>query len=122
MLEALKEKYTGKIAVIFQPHRYTRTKELARDFAKVLELADDIYLLPLYPAGEDPIPGVTSELIGRFIRKNVHYLENHRFELIFYQDYSCAAFLGAGDISQQIKNFLVKSGKIQISKDLIGSF
>ncbi len=122
VIETLKEKYSGKIAVIFQPHRYTRTKELAREFANALELADDIYLLPLYSAGEEPITGVTSELIGRFIRKKVHYLENQRFEVIFYQNYSCAVFLGAGDISQQIRNFLSKIGIIQSNKDLIGSF
>lgn len=108
VLLALKEKYKNRIAIVFQPHRYTRTKELAREFAKVLEYADDIYLLPLYSAGEKPIAGVTSELIGRFIRKNVHYIEDKNFDSIFYNDYDCVVFMGAGDISNQIREYLLK--------------
>lgn len=106
VLESIRQRYSDKIAVIFQPHRYSRTKELAREFAKSLEIADDIYLLPLYSANEEPIPGVTSELVGRFIRKNVHYLENGNFDFIFYQKYSCVIFLGAGDVSAQIREYL----------------
>ncbi len=57
--------YDGKIVVVFQPHRYTRTKFLWKDFAKVLLLADEVILLPIYPAGEKPIKGVSSELIAK---------------------------------------------------------
>lgn len=52
-----------KCTIIFQPHLYTRTRDLADGFAEVLDLADDIILLPVYPARELPIEGVSSEMI-----------------------------------------------------------
>jgi len=52
-----------KLTVIFQPHLYTRTRDLADDFAKSLSLADKLVLLPIYPARELPIEGVSSEMI-----------------------------------------------------------
>ncbi len=52
-----------KCIVIFQPHLFSRTKDLAEGFAEVLDLADEIILLPIYPAREQPIEGVTSELV-----------------------------------------------------------
>lgn len=52
-----------KLTVIFQPHLYTRTRDLADDFAKSLSLADKVVLLPIYPARELPIEGVSSEMI-----------------------------------------------------------
>ncbi len=113
VLLALREKYNNRIAIVFQPHRYTRTKELAREFAKVLEYADDVYLLPLYAADEKPISGVTSELIGRFVRKNVHYIENKDYDNIFFQNYDCVVFMGAGDISQQIREYIITKRPLQ---------
>ena len=52
-----------KCTVIFQPHLYTRTRDLAEGFAEVLDMADEVILLPIYPARELPIAGVTSEMI-----------------------------------------------------------
>jgi len=52
-----------KCIVIFQPHLYSRTKDLADGFAEVLDLADEIILLPIYPARELPMEGVSSEMI-----------------------------------------------------------
>jgi UDP-N-acetylmuramate--alanine ligase len=52
-----------KLNLVFQPHLFTRTRDLADGFAEVLDLADEVYLLPIYPARELPIEGVTSELI-----------------------------------------------------------
>jgi len=52
-----------KCTVIFQPHLYTRTRDLAGGFAEVLDLADEIILLPVYPAREEPIKGVNSDMI-----------------------------------------------------------
>ncbi|NPA80408.1 MAG: UDP-N-acetylmuramate--L-alanine ligase [Thermotogae bacterium] len=56
-------KRLGKVAVVFQPHRYTRTKDLYKQFAEVLAGANHVILLPIYPAGEKEIPGVSSQLI-----------------------------------------------------------
>jgi UDP-N-acetylmuramate--alanine ligase len=58
-----------KCTVIFQPHLYTRTRDLVDGFADVLDLADKIFLLPIYPARELPIEGVTSEMIKDKINK-----------------------------------------------------
>jgi UDP-N-acetylmuramate--alanine ligase len=52
-----------KCTIIFQPHLYTRTRDLANGFAEVLDLADEVILLPIYPARELPIKGVNSEMI-----------------------------------------------------------
>jgi UDP-N-acetylmuramate--alanine ligase len=55
------------VTVVFQPHLFTRTRDLANGFADALALADRVYLLPIYPARELPIEGVTSELIAKKI-------------------------------------------------------
>jgi UDP-N-acetylmuramate--alanine ligase len=52
-----------RCTVVFQPHLYSRTRDLADEFAAVLDLADEVVLLPIYPARELPIPGVTSRMI-----------------------------------------------------------
>jgi UDP-N-acetylmuramate--alanine ligase len=52
-----------KCTVIFQPHLFTRTRDLATEFAEVLDMADEVVLLPIYPARELPIEGVTSYTI-----------------------------------------------------------
>ena len=54
-----------RITALFQPHLYTRTRDLHAEFAEALSHADEVVLLPIYPAREEPIPGVTSELIAR---------------------------------------------------------
>jgi len=55
----------GRVLVIFQPHRFSRTQAFAPEFARSLELADQAFVLEVYPASETPIPGVTSQLITR---------------------------------------------------------
>lgn len=65
-----------KCTVIFQPHLFSRTRDLADGFAEVLSLADEIVLLPIYPARELPMEGVTSQMIAdRMTNKNVQVLE-----------------------------------------------
>ena len=54
-----------KLTAIFQPHLYTRTRDFAPEFARALSLCDRVVLLDIYPAREEPIPGVTSEIILR---------------------------------------------------------
>ncbi|MFN3925042.1 MAG: glutamate ligase domain-containing protein, partial [Pseudarthrobacter sp.] len=53
-----------KVHVLFQPHLFSRTREFAKEFAEALNLADTALVLDIYPAREDPIPGVTSQLIA----------------------------------------------------------
>lgn len=63
-IRAAKDFHNDKpVVAVFQPHRYSRTQSLAKAFAESLALADKVYLLDVYPAGEDPIAGVSSQLI-----------------------------------------------------------
>ena len=63
-MKSVRELYQDKkITVIFQPHLYTRTRDFYRDFAASLSLSDEVILTEIYPAREQPIPGVTSQLI-----------------------------------------------------------
>ncbi len=57
-----------KILMVFQPHRYTRTRDLYEDFVKVLQEPDKLVMLEVYPAGEDPIPGADARHLCRSIR------------------------------------------------------
>jgi UDP-N-acetylmuramate--alanine ligase len=58
------------VTVVFQPHLYTRTRDLAEGFAEVLSLADRVILLPIYPARELPIEGVSSEMIAKGVERD----------------------------------------------------
>ncbi|MBQ3439869.1 MAG: UDP-N-acetylmuramate--L-alanine ligase [Bacteroidales bacterium] len=63
-ISSLRDIFPGrKVTAIFQPHLYTRTRDFAPDFAKALSAVDKLILLPIYPAREEPIPGVTSDII-----------------------------------------------------------
>ncbi|MDH4091336.1 MAG: UDP-N-acetylmuramate--L-alanine ligase [Cyclobacteriaceae bacterium] len=63
-LKSMKSLYPGrKLAVVFQPHLYTRTRDFAEGFAKSLSLADELFLLDIYPAREAPIAGVNSDML-----------------------------------------------------------
>ena len=94
-----------KITAIFQPHLFTRTRDLADGFAASLDLADEIILMPIYPAREEPIEGVTSDIIlsriknprKRILNKEelLHHIKENEFEIL------CT--IGAGDIDKMIK-------------------
>ncbi|MDJ0313246.1 UDP-N-acetylmuramate--L-alanine ligase [Arthrobacter sp. H35-D1] len=62
-----------KVHVLFQPHLFSRTVEFAKEFAQALDLADTVAVLDIYPAREDPLPGVTSELITTSLTKPFGY-------------------------------------------------
>ena len=67
-IESLRGIFPGRnILAVFQPHLYTRTQDLAPEFAEALSLADEVLLVPIYPARELPIEGVCSEMIGRML-------------------------------------------------------
>ena len=69
-LSALHDRYPeNRLVVLFQPHRFTRTQSLWNEFSQSFEQADRVYILDIYPAGEAPIPGVTSELILEPLKK-----------------------------------------------------
>lgn len=67
-ISSIREMFPARrLTAIFQPHLYTRTRDFYREFGEALSLADDVVLVPIYPAREEPIAGITSELIGNHI-------------------------------------------------------
>lgn len=101
LINSAKTLFRGKkCTVIFQPHLFTRTRDFADGFGEALSLADEVILLPIYPARELPIEGVTSEMIASRINgPEVKII--HRDEIVAYMDEHPAELLitaGAGDI------------------------
>lgn len=90
-----------RLGVIFQPHLYTRTRDFAAEFASALSLADEVYLLPIYPARELPIPGVTSEIILNQLTcaKKAVILRENLINSIKSLNFDVLLTVGAGDIS-----------------------
>ncbi len=98
---SIREVFTGKkISAIFQPHLYTRTRDFYKDFADSLSLLDEVILTEIYPAREQPIPGVTSELIYNNLRPGI---EKHLIakadipQFVASEDFDVLIVLGAGD-------------------------
>lgn len=104
-IESVRALYPDRcVTVAFQPHLYSRTRDFAAAFGHVLSLADDVILLPVYPAREDPIPGVESDIIARHIDKP-HILLFSRQELPQYLAANPTDVLliaGAGDIADMV--------------------
>lgn len=96
-----------KITVIFQPHLFSRTKDLAEEFGESLSLADEVIVLDIYPAREQPIAGVTSNLIleNMTIEAKKICSKSEVLEVIGGKKKELEVFLtvGAGDISDLIK-------------------
>jgi UDP-N-acetylmuramate--alanine ligase len=111
LISGAKELYPGmKCTIIFQPHLFTRTRDFADGFAKSLDLADEVFLLPIYPARELPIDGVTSELIAGKMKKAKLTLADKNEVLEMIKDRAAdrdqAQLLitaGAGDIDMLIE-------------------
>lgn len=91
-----------KCTVVFQPHLYTRTRDLADGFAESLALADEVILLPIYPARELPIEGVNSEMIARRIKGKAVQIMQPAEVLDWLKANTAPLFItaGAGDIDQ----------------------
>jgi UDP-N-acetylmuramate--alanine ligase len=104
-LGSVKEMFPNKkILGIFQPHLYSRTKDFAVEFAKSLELLDEIILLPIYPAREKPIDGVKAEIIlDKINAKNKKLLAKERVsDYLNARDFEILVTMGAGDIDQLV--------------------
>jgi UDP-N-acetylmuramate--alanine ligase len=71
-LSAARSSSDRRIVAVFQPHRYTRTRALAEEFARAFYHADVVIVLPIYAAGEDALAGVTSENLSAMIKKHGH--------------------------------------------------
>lgn len=94
-----------KLTVVFQPHLYTRTRDFYKEFAESLSLADEVILLDIYPAREQPIEGVTSRLIFDCLRPGVEKFLCRKEDLIGFlrkKDLQVLMTLGAGDIDNYV--------------------
>lgn len=90
-----------KISVVFQPHLYTRTRDFYKEFAASLSLADEVILTEIYPAREQPIAGVSSELIYDHLQPKVEKsicLKENLLQRIKEKEFEVLITLGAGDI------------------------
>ncbi|MCQ2261635.1 MAG: UDP-N-acetylmuramate--L-alanine ligase [Bacteroidales bacterium] len=104
-LESIRYLFPGKRVVgIFQPHLYSRTADFAPEFAEALSTLDEIILLPIYPAREKPIPGVSSHTILHKIDKMSKYLcsKEQLMELVPALYPEVLVTLGAGDIDRLV--------------------
>ena len=105
---SVKELYQGKkVTGIFQPHLYTRTRDFAADFAASLSLLDELILLDIYPAREEPIPGVTSQIIFDkvTIPNKKMILKDELLDLVKKEagSYEVVLMVGAGNIDRLIE-------------------
>ena len=94
-----------KITAVFQPHLYTRTRDFYKDFADSLSLLDEVILLDIYPAREEPIEGVSSRLIYDHLRPGIEKSLCHKEDLLDTlrnKKLDVLITLGAGDIDNYV--------------------
>jgi UDP-N-acetylmuramate--alanine ligase len=107
LLSGVRSLYAGeKLTLVFQPHLFSRTQDLCDGFAESLSAADQVVLLPIYPARELPMPGVTSQMImNKMTHKNVVLLEKEALSAwVKMQKPKLLVMAGAGDIDVLIRN------------------
>lgn len=100
--ESARKLFPGKkMAAIFQPHLFSRTRDFADDFAKSLSLVDELYLLDIYPAREEPIEGVSSEMVFKNVTIENKWLcsMNTVIEKLANSDAEVILTVGAGDVT-----------------------
>ncbi|HEY9543907.1 UDP-N-acetylmuramate--L-alanine ligase [Prevotella sp.] len=104
--KSMRELYQDrKITAIFQPHLFTRTRDFYQDFADALSLLDEVILCDIYPAREQPIPGVTSQLIYDNLKPGVKKQMIHKedvIDLVKSRDFDVLIVLGAGDLDNYV--------------------
>src|SRR5574344_1426968 len=104
--KSLKELFKGrKITAIFQPHLYTRTRDFYKDFADALSNFDEVILTEIYPAREQPIPGITSQIIYDNLGANVEksmILKDDVLDFVKGRDFDVLVVLGAGNLNDYV--------------------
>ena len=103
---SVKELYAGrKVTGIFQPHLYTRTRDFAGDFAASLSLLDELILLDIYPAREEPIPGVSSRIIFDKVTIPSKTLckKEELLDVVAAGKYEVVLMVGAGNIDRLVE-------------------
>jgi UDP-N-acetylmuramate--alanine ligase len=117
-LEAARGCKFSRLLVLFQPHRYTRTKHLWDDFSRAFNQADVLALVEIYAASENPIPGVTTEALANSIReaghKNVNYFESMQDAIEFLlreaRPGDAILTIGAGNVSRASNELMLLLG------------
>ena len=103
---SLRELYANRhLTAIFQPHLYTRTRDFYEEFAQALSLFDEVLLTEIYPAREEPIEGVTSQLIYDRLRPGIEkqlISKDSVVDLMKQRDFDVVVVLGAGDLDAQV--------------------
>jgi UDP-N-acetylmuramate--alanine ligase len=110
LITGVRDMFPGeRIQLVFQPHLFTRTRDLCEGFAESLDLADEVVLLPIYPARELPIEGVSSEMIAFKMNKAITHLMNREACLRWIADTrpGLLVMAGAGDIDQLINDVVL---------------
>ena len=108
VFEAIKDFYPKqKNCVVFQPHLYSRTRDFMNDFKTVLNKFDEVKIIDIYPARENPIEGVNvKSLLEGISNKKAKYIQKNQVKNeIKKSDATIFALLGAGDIGEEIKQF-----------------
>ncbi len=104
--KSLKELYADrKVTAIFQPHLYTRTRDFYKEFADALSHFDEVVLTEIYPAREEPIPGVTSSLIYDNLKPNVEKQMIQKDDVLDFvksRDFDVLVVLGAGNLDNYV--------------------
>lgn len=110
-LRTLADESTGRAIVVFQPHLYTRTETFAREFGVALSAADEVFVLDVYAAREQPIPGVSGRSIVEHVSSPVHYVPD--FSAVAERVAAVArpgdvvVTMGAGDVTLLGREILV---------------
>ncbi len=105
-LESVRELYPNKkITAVFQPHLFSRTKDLATGFAEQLSIADDVILLDIYPAREQPMEGVTSDLIFSKLssKERSSIKKDELLKALKDKKLEVVVTIGAGDIDKLVQ-------------------
>ena len=104
--KSLKELYADKkVTAIFQPHLYTRTRDFYKEFAEALSHFDEVVLTEIYPAREEPIPGVTSELIYDNLSPKVKkqmIKKDDVLDFVKSRNFDVLVVLGAGNLDNYV--------------------
>ena len=91
-----------KLIGVFQPHLYTRTRDFAQEFSAVLHTMDELVLLPIYPARELPIAGVSSEMLGGTVVEKKDLIKKLKKRVAASAEPVVILTVGAGDIDRLV--------------------
>tara|TARA_Y100000590_G_scaffold224663_1_gene254073 strand:- start:767 stop:1711 length:945 start_codon:yes stop_codon:yes gene_type:complete len=122
--EIAKQISKNKIIVVFQPHRFSRTKELYKDFIKILKKIDILYILDIYSAGEDPIKNINSKKIVQDLskkHKSVYYIKNdqnlRKILSPFFDNKNLIVFMGAGSVTHKAYKLISDNNEKENSRN-----